>query len=256
MELGAMELYHSTGDKKYLDQAIEYGRREPVTPWMGADSARHYQWYPFMNMGHYHLAKVKGNNRLNREFLRNMHAGIHRTYEKAIQSPFMHGIPYIWCSNNLTTAMLTQCRLYREATHDNTYAEMEAAMRDWLFGCNPWGTSMIVELPMTGDYPVMPHSSLLNAGVGTTTGGLIDGPVYATIFESLREENMTGIPNTPGQDYERFQGEMVYHDAISDYSTNEPTMDGTACLTYYLSSMQVEGIKQAKLLGAYSNRMD
>ena len=81
MELGAIELYNTTGDKKYLAQAIEYGRREPVTPWMGADSARHYQWYPFMNMGHYHLANVKGDNRLNKEFIRNMHAGIRRTYE-------------------------------------------------------------------------------------------------------------------------------------------------------------------------------
>ena len=97
MELGAIELYNMTGDKKYLEQAIEYGRREPVTPWMGADSARHYQWYPFMNMGHYHLANVKGDNRLNKEFIRNMHAGIRRTYEKAVESPFMHGIPYIWC---------------------------------------------------------------------------------------------------------------------------------------------------------------
>ena len=246
MELGAMELYHSTGDKKYLAQAIEYGRREPVTPWMGADSARHYQWYPFMNMGHYHLTKVEGNKRLNNEFLRNMRAGIQRTFEKAVQNPFMHGIPYIWCSNNLTTAMLTQCRLYRETTGDETYAEMEAAMCDWLFGCNPWGTSMIVELPKTGDYPMIPHSSYLRAGVGTTTGGLVDGPVYNTIFSTLSGVNMTGIPNTPGQDYERFQGEMVYHDAIGDYSTNEPTMDGTACLIYYLSSMQVEGMKQAK----------
>ena len=59
MELGAMELFKSTGDLTYLQQAVEYGRREPVTPWMGADSARHYQWYPFMNMGHYHLAKSK-----------------------------------------------------------------------------------------------------------------------------------------------------------------------------------------------------
>ena len=246
MELGAMELYHATGDKKYLEQAIEYGRREPVTPWMGADSARHYQWYPFMNMGHYHIAKVGGNKRLNNEFLRNMHAGIHRTYEKAVKSPFMHGIPYIWCSNNLTTAMLTQCRLYRETTGDETYAEMEAAMCDWLFGCNPWGTSMVVELPMNGDYPLMPHSSLLNAGVGNTTGGLVDGPVYSNIFNDLRGVNKTGIPKVPGQDYERFQGEMVYHDALGDYSTNEPTMDGTACLTYYLSSMQTEGMKQAR----------
>ena len=216
MELGAMELYQSTGDKKYLEQAVEYGRREPVTPWMGADSARHYQWYPFMNMGHYHIAKVNGNKRLNNEFLRNMRAGIHRTYEKAVQSPFMHGIPYIWCSNNLTTAMLTQCRLYRETTGDSTYAEMEAAMRDWLFGCNPWGTSMIVELPKGGDYPLIPHSSYLRAGVGTTTGGLVDGPVYSSIFSTLSGVNMTGIPNTPGQDYELFQGEMVDHDPIGD----------------------------------------
>ena len=108
-----------------------------------------------------------------------MRTGIERTYEKAVESPFLHGIPYIWCSNNLTTAMLTQCRLYRETTGDETYAEMEAALRDWLFGCNPWGTSMIVELPLYGDYPSQPHSSLLNAGVGNTTGGLVDGPYTA-----------------------------------------------------------------------------
>ena len=41
MELGAMELFKATGDPKYLEQAVEYGRREPVPPWMGADSARH-----------------------------------------------------------------------------------------------------------------------------------------------------------------------------------------------------------------------
>ena len=245
MELGAMELYHATGKPEYLSQALEYGRREPVTPWMGADSARHYQWYPFMNMGHYHLATVN-NPRISKEFIRNMRTGIERTYEKAVESPFLHGIPYIWCSNNLTTAMLTQCRLYRETTGDETYAEMEAALRDWLFGCNPWGTSMIVELPLYGDYPSQPHSSLLNAGVGNTTGGLVDGPVYRSIFEGLRGVNMTGIPGTPGQDYERFQPDlMVYHDALHDYSTNEPTMDGTACLTYYLSAMQKEGMKQA-----------
>lgn len=245
MELGAVELFITTGIRKYYDEAIEYGRREPVTPWMGADSARHYQWYPFMNMGHYHLAKL-GNERVKKEFVRNLRSGIERTLEKAVESPYMHGIPYIWCSNNLTTAMLTQCRLYRELTGDDTYAEMEASLRDWLFGCNPWGTSMVVELPKHGDYPVQPHSSYLNAGRGTTVGGLVDGPVYFNIFKHLEGVNMEGIPNTPGQDYERFQPDlMVYHDAIGDYSTNEPTMDGTACLTYYLSSLQSDGAKQA-----------
>ena len=247
MELGAMELFHSTGDVKYLNQAVEYGRREPVTPWMGADSARHYQWYPFMNMGHYHLAKV-GHPNVSKEFSRNLRSGIQRTYEKAVESPFLHGIPYIWCSNNLTTAMLTQCRLYRETTGDEQYAEMEASLRDWLFGCNPWGTSMIVELPLYGDYPIQSHSSYVMDRVTNTTGGIVDGPVYSNIFNNLIGVSLKGLPWQPGEDYARFQPErMVYHDAIGDYSTNECTMDGTACLTYYLSSMQADGMKQAQM---------
>ena len=247
MELGAMELYQSTGDVKYLNQAVEYGRCEPVTPWMGADSARHYQWYPFMNMGHYHLAKAQHPN-VSKEFARNMHSGIQRTYEKAVESPFLHGIPYIWCSNNLTTAMLTQCRLYRETTGDEQYAEMEAALLDWLFGCNPWGSSMIVELPRYGDYPIQSHSSYVLKRTANTTGGIVDGPVYSNIFNNLIGVSLDGLPWQPGEDYARFQPErMVYHDAIGDYSTNECTMDGTACLTYYLSSMQAEGMKQANI---------
>jgi hypothetical protein len=42
---------------------------------------------------------------------------------------------------------ITQCRLYHELTGDNTFLEIETAMRDWLLGCNPWGTSMIVGYP-------------------------------------------------------------------------------------------------------------
>ena len=127
------------------------------------------------------------------------------------------------------------------------YAEMETAMLDWLFGCNPWGTSMIVELPLYGDYPIQPHSSYVDAGVGNTPGGLIDGPVYATIFAKQQGVSLREAANKPGQDYERFNSQMVYHDVIGDYATNEPTMDGVACLTYYMSSMQAEGMKQAEI---------
>lgn len=239
MELGAMELFHQTGDKKYLKQAIEYGRREPITPWMGADSARHYQWYPFMNMGHYQITQA-GDSRLTKEFIRNLRSGIERTYEKAVDSPFLYGIPSVWCSNNLTTAMLTQCILYRQLTGDQTFEEMEGSLRDWLFGCNPWGVSMIVELPLSGTYPRQPHSSLVYEKAGTTTGGLVDGPVYTNIFKNLKGVNTEG-----GNNYEKFQpGTMVYHDSMHDYSTNEPTMDGTASLTFPLSTYQKEGRTQ------------
>ena len=236
MELAGVEMYRLTGDRKYLVEAVEYGRQEPVTPWMGADSARHYQWYPFMNMGHVHLA-AEGRE----EFVRNVRSGIARVYDRAQGSPFLYGIPNIWCSNNLTTAMLSQCILYRQLTGDRTYEEMEGALRDWLFGCNPWGVSMIVELPKGGTYPLQPHSFIINYKLGNTTGGLVDGPVYDTIFNSL-----LGISTEGGNNYEQFQpGRMVYHDSTHDYSTNEPTMDGTASLTFPLSAYQLEGRRQA-----------
>jgi len=241
MELAAIEMFHRTGEEKYKVAALEYARREPVTPWMGADSARHYQWYPFMNMGHYHLAK-EGNARVSKEFVRNLRTGIQRTWEKAQDNPFRYGIPSIWCSNNLTTAMLTQCILYRELTGDNTYQEMEGSLRDWLFGCNPWGVSMIIELPFGGTYPMQAHSYIPRMKLGNTTGGLVDGPVYSTIFGSL-----LGISTEGGTNYEEFQpGLMVYHDSEHDYSTNEPTMDGTASLTFPLSFYMMEGQQMAK----------
>lgn len=251
MELGAAELYRMTGDDKYLVQAMEYGRREPITPWMGADSARHYQWYPFLNMGHYQLAtqaRAKGNERLAREFISNLRSGIQRTLDRAVAngSPFLWGVPGIWCSNNLTTALLTQCILYRTLTGDETYLELEGSMRDWLLGCNPWGTSMVVELPAHGVYPRAPHSNYTFQNMGLPTGGLVDGPVYASIFNSLKGVNLTDdMPHLVSNAYMEFQpGDVVYHDVSHDYSTNEPTMDGTASLTFPLSFYQMEGAKQ------------
>ncbi len=246
MELGAIELYRLTGDKKYLLQAVEYGRREPVTPWMGADSARHYQWYPFMNMGHYQVASMAGDHqRLRNEFIRNLKAGIERVEQRArdINHPFYWGVPGIWCSNNLTTALLTQCILYRQLTGDRQFEEMEGSLRDWLLGCNPWGTSMIVELPAGGVYPHATHSNWVFQNVGFPTGGLVDGPVYATIFNSLKGVNIDeDMPNVTSNAYLDFQpGDVVYHDNTHDYSTNEPTMDGTASLTFPLSAYEMEG---------------
>ena len=57
----------------------------------------------------------------------------------------------------------------------------------------------------------------------TLRGGLVDGPVYERIFKSLR-----GVAITEPDPLAAFQGSAVYHDDSQDYSSNEPTMDGTA----------------------------
>lgn len=232
MELAAIELFNLTGDVRYLNHAVGYGREEIVTPWIGSDTARHYQWYPFVNMGHAVIAGTE-NIPYSNEFAGFMKRGLELTKEKAAGNPFSIGIPFIWCSNNLVAGILTQSDLYFRATGDDSFKEIEAAHRDWLFGCNPWGTSMVVGLPESGDYPVNTHSSYVVRGL-QVFGGLIDGPVYPSIFNSLKYLYLS-----KDDEYAHFQTDMaVYHDDFADYSTNECTMDGTACLIYYLSSLQ------------------
>jgi len=233
MEVAAIELYKLTGEPKYLDHAVGFGRQETVTPWMGADTARHYQWYPFMNMGHPAIASASAETNITAEFIGNMKLGLKKIKARGEINPFLIGVPFIWCSNNLVTAALTQASLYRKISGDNSFEEFEAACRDWLFGCNPWGTSMIVGLPEKGDYPENTHSSYVVKGL-QVPGGLVDGPVYPSIFKNLKY-----IYLSADDEYARFQNNMaVYHDDYADYSTNECTMDGTACLVYYLSSLE------------------
>lgn len=231
MELAATELFALSGEANYLEDAVNYGRMEPVSPWMGADSARHYQWYPFVNLGHYHLAQQGEAKRVSQEFVRNMRSGLQRVADRAKDNAFMHGIPFIWCSNNLTVGFITQCRLYHELTGDATFLEIETAMRDWIFGCNPWGTSMIVGYPETGDTPTDPHSAFTHLHQMPITGGIVDGPIYHSIYSSL-----IGIYLSKEDEYADFQSDyVVYHDDFADYSTNEPTMDGTASMSYYMA---------------------
>jgi endoglucanase len=235
MELGAAAIYQLTGDSKYREQALDYSTRETVTPWMGADTANHYQWYPFHNFGHYELAK-KSEGADRAKLIGYYREGIEKVWQKAKSNAFYRGVPFIWCSNNLTTSFAIQCYLYRQMTGDASYIALEQAAFDWLFGLNPWGTSMVSGLPDHGDSPVDPHSSLTELKGYKLDGGLVDGPVYGSIYN-----NLIGIKLTEADEYARFQSKLVvYHDDQGDYSTNEPTMDGTASLVYLLAAKEAD----------------
>jgi hypothetical protein len=128
----------------------------------------------------------------------------------------------------------TQAYLYRRMTGDNRFREYEAAALDWLLGANPWGVSMIIGFPRDGVYAHDPHSVISNKmGVKYLTGGMLDGPVYRSIYGNLK-----GIALHDADEYAPFNtGFIVYHDDVGDYSTDEPIMDGTANLTYLFAAM-------------------
>ena len=226
MELAAASLAKA-------DKAWGYAQQEKITPWLGQDTANHYQWYPFINLGHYELAKILKDHRRD-SLIAWYREGIERVWNKAKTNAFYRAIPFIWCSNNLTVSFAIQCYWYRRLTHDTRYRQLEQACFDWLFGCNPWGTSMVYGLPADGDTPSDPHSAFTHLKNYPIDGALVDGPVYTNIYDHL-----IGIRLSHDDPYKDFQSSLaVYHDDYGDYSTNEPTMDGTASLIYLLAAQE------------------
>jgi len=239
MQLAAAMGFSATKKNKFAEEAMQYARQEKITPWMITDTAAHYQWYPFINLGHYELAKkLKGQDR--EEIVSYYRLGIEEVNKRAEQNAFLRGVPFIWCSNNLTVSFVMQCIWYKELTGDNQFDELEQANFDWLFGANPWGTSMVYGLPSWGDTPVDPHSAFTYLGKHPIDGGLVDGPIMASTYR-----NLIGIKLNNPDSYAEFQSDLaVYHDDYGDYSTNEPTMDGTASLIYLLAAKEGKALEE------------
>jgi hypothetical protein len=223
MEWGAAELFRATGEAPFLADAVRYAGLAGATSWMGRSEAGHYALYPFMNLGHhalYGLASVEVDARLAAYY----RDGLEKALAAAGAGPFGVGVPFIWCSNNLAVALVTQALAYERMTGDRRFARLAADQTAWLLGRNPWGVSMFSGLPADALSPTQPHLPTTNLTGRPVRGGLVDGPVKASIFGSLK-----GVTLTRADAYAAFQSdEAVYHDDVMDYATNEPTMDGTA----------------------------
>ena len=220
MEWAAAELYRATREKRFLDDAIRYAKLAADESWMGKEQTSHYQYYPFMNVGHFRLYDLvdAGFKRTLAGYYR---SGLDRCVAAGEKNPYRAGVPFIWCSNNLLVALVTQGLLYERMTGDTRYREFTAKQRDWLLGRNPWGTTMFTEIG--SEFPTDVHLMTTQLLKRPVRGGLVDGPVYERIFKSLK-----GVSITEPDPLGAFQGLAVYHDDVKDYSSNEPTMDGTA----------------------------
>jgi len=223
MEWGAAELYRATRNATYLRDAKRYALMAGTESWMGKEQAGHYQFYPFMNVGHFRLYDLV-DAATKRQLAAFYREGIEAAVKTGLRNPHETGVPFSWCSNNLVVALVTQCEIYERMTGQQRYRGFAAKQFDWLLGRNPWGTSMFTGIPADGTYPKDVHlftKALLKREV---RGGLVDGPVYRNVFQGLR-----GVFIKEPDPLAAFQDERaVFHDDINDYSTNEPTMDGTA----------------------------
>ena len=158
MELGAASLYALTGELRYRTRAMAFAAQAKVKPWMGADTASHYQWYPWHNIGHFE-AWQRGTAPARTELARYYRDGLKAVAGRA-NNGFRVGIPFIWCSNDLMTSLAVQGVQYRRMTGDAQFRELEQSAIDWLFGVNPWGISMVIGIPAGGNFSRDPHSAV------------------------------------------------------------------------------------------------
>ena len=82
--------------------------QEPVTPWMGADTARHYSGIRGTTPGTTSVDARR--RRATCELARYYREGLERVARRATNG-FRVGIPFIWCSNDLMVSFATQARL-------------------------------------------------------------------------------------------------------------------------------------------------
>lgn len=224
MEWAAAELFRATGKQEYLNDAKHYAEITAELSWIQKDTTAHYQHYPFLNIAHYALYDLVDDS-FKKKLAGYYKNGIDKTLTRATKNVYRNGVPFIWCSANLTTDLILQIMLYEKMTKDLSYHSYLLAMRDWLVGRNPWGTSLFMNIPAEGPYPKDVHTSTWAIKKREVPGGLVDGPIYARIYQRLK-----GLQLTHPDIYASFQNPyVVYHDDIGDYSTNEPTMDGTGC---------------------------
>jgi len=221
MEWGAVELFRATGEHRFLAEARHYAQLAASESWMGRDQTKHYQFYPYCNLGHFRLGELLASR--DRKVLAGYtREGIERCVQAGQGNPYAAGVPFIWCSANLTVALATQCILYERMTGDRQFREFATMQRDWLLGRNPWGYTFLTEVGSV--FPTDVHLQTTKLTGRSVRGGLVDGPVYERIFRSLK-----GVSITEPDPLAEFQdSRAVYHNDFQDYSTNEPIMDGTA----------------------------
>jgi endoglucanase len=227
LEWAAAELFRVTGNQKYLDDGVEFSKKSADESWMGMDTLDFYEYFPFVNLGHYELYHfVAGETQKKlRDYYR---LGLQRAFKAAGINVFDLGVPFVVRSNNLSVALITQIIFYKKMGGSFVFDELLRDTRDFLLGRNPWGQSFVIKVPGYGKSPNHPSSFLSSNLKINLEGGLVSGPVSHSIINS----------GTGKDNYAQFQSDQcIYRDEDNDNIINEPTLDGSASLMYVLAHL-------------------
>lgn len=139
--------------------------------------------------------------------------------------------------------LIATAQLYRLLTGDDRYDSFAAQQRDWVFGANPWGVSMMIGVGSR--FPLCPQHVIANlAGrqdgdPPILRGAVVNGPNSAKLFEDGVDEpfdEANACPQSDRDPYAAFTGQgSRFVDDVSAWQTVEPALDFSSIAGYALA---------------------
>jgi hypothetical protein len=205
LALGAIELYYSTRDVKYLKLANEYGKKTDADYW--------WSWGDFNSLAHYKLSLSDPS------YINYIRKNLEQFNLNSTSSFFNEPLPYSWGTTTTFLGVSIQAILYKKLTNDSRYDKLSIEARDFVLGRNPWGLSFIYGIGSSHIKKV--HSQIAFFNGGYIPGALVGGPSPKSLFD---DKNILKNNHFVKFDYK----EAVYSDTYENYINNEPTISGNA----------------------------
>ena len=216
-ELASVELFNTTGDSLYLNQAVEYGDKAGSDFW--------WSYGDICSLAHYRLAAHFP------RFTDYIRSNVSSFSKKMQASVFNEGTDYSWGTNITFLGIGLQAILLKTLDKSFHSDSLTVLPRDFILGRNLWGMSFIHNIGT--NFPVQQHSQVGYFNKGYLPGALSSGPAPASILKEYKLDLAGNSKNIFNSD------SLQYNDEFTDFITNEPTITGnvTAIFVFgYFSS--------------------
>lgn len=211
-ELAAAELYNTTGDSTFLNEAILYGDKA------GAD----YWWsYGDINsLAHYRLAEHYP------RFKEYINDNLVLFSNRMHKSSFNEVADYSWGTTTTFLGISLQAILFKQLEKFQSMDSLIIFPCDYVLGRNPWGVSFIHNIGT--NFPNHQHSQVGYFNNGYLPGALSAGPAPAKLLAEYK------IYSDQDQIYMFNSDSVQYNDSYTDFISNEPTIVGNATALFVM----------------------
>lgn len=213
MALGAVELYESTKDVKYLREAVSYADQAKSDYW--------WSWGDMNSVADYLIAKYEPRVK---DYLFNNLKNFNDIKNRSI---FGQAAGDSWGSNNAVMGSALQAILWKQLTGSTAFDSLMTFQRDFILGKNQWGISFIYNFGTV-------FSKNFHSQVGFLRNGYLPGAVAAGPI-SRKNLEMNKVKISDEGPLRQFQTESaVYQDNRNDYVTNEPSISTNATALFVM----------------------